>query len=53
MAELTEKGAPEKAQKVVQNTAGLSAEELIEKYKKPALIGLGALVVLVLSLIHI
>ncbi len=51
MAELTEKGAPEKAQKVVQSTAGLSAEELIEKYKKPALIGLGVLVVLVAAFV--
>jgi tetratricopeptide (TPR) repeat protein len=47
MAELTEKGAPQKAQAVVEKKVSLSAEELIEKYKKPALAGLGIIVVLV------
>jgi len=48
MAELTEKSATDKAQKVVeQKKQQLSAEEMLEKYQKPALIGLGVLVAIV------
>lgn len=47
MAELTEKSATEKAQPVVSSKVNMSAEELIEKYKKPALIGLAVVVALI------
>lgn len=51
MAELTEKGASEKAPKTVQSIADFSAEELIEKYKKPVLAGLGVVAVLVAAFV--
>lgn len=47
MAELTEKSAPQKAQPVVTSKMNMSTEELIEKYKKPALVGLAVVVALV------
>ncbi|WP_018341577.1 tetratricopeptide repeat protein [Cytophaga aurantiaca] len=47
MAELTEKSATQKAQTVVTTKVNMSAEELIEKYKKPALVGLAVVVALV------
>ena len=51
MAELTEKGAAEKAQKIADNKPKMTAEELIEKYKKPALLGLGAIVALIAAFV--
>ncbi len=47
MAESTEKGATQQAQPVTAKTASLSTEELIEKYKTPALAGLAAIVLLI------
>jgi tetratricopeptide (TPR) repeat protein len=47
MAELTEKSATQKAQPVAPSKVNMSAEELIEKYKKPALVGLAVVVALV------
>jgi tetratricopeptide (TPR) repeat protein len=47
MAELTEKSATQKAQTVVTSKVNMSTEELIEKYKKPALLGLAVVVALV------
>lgn len=47
MTELTEKSAANKAPKAVENKPKLSAEEFLEKYQKPALIGLGILVAVV------
>jgi tetratricopeptide (TPR) repeat protein len=47
MAESTEKSATQQAQPVTAKTASLSTEELIEKYKTPALAGLAALVLLI------
>ena len=47
MAELTEKSATQKAQPVVSSKVNMSTEELIEKYKKPALVGLAVVVALV------
>ncbi|HSY61096.1 MAG TPA: tetratricopeptide repeat protein [Cytophaga sp.] len=47
MAELTEKSATQKAQPIVRSKVNMSAEELIEKYKKPALVGLAVVVALV------
>lgn len=47
MAELTEKSAPQKAQPIATSKVNMSAEELVEKYKKPALVGLAVLVAVV------
>ncbi len=47
MAELTEKGAEQKAQVLADNKPKMTAEQLIEKYKNTALIGLGVIVVLI------
>jgi tetratricopeptide (TPR) repeat protein len=47
MAELTEKSATQKAQPIARSKVNMSAEELIEKYKKPALVGLAVVVALV------
>lgn len=47
MAELTEKSATQKAQPAVSSKVNMSTEELIEKYKKPALAGLAVVVALV------
>ena len=47
MAEITEKSAPKKAQPALAKKTNMSAEELVEKYKKPVLIGIVALVALV------
>lgn len=47
MAEITEKSATQKAQPVVTSKVNMSTEELIEKYKKPALVGLAVVVALV------
>jgi len=49
MTEITEKSAKDKAPKVEQNKKALSAEELLEKYQRPALIGLGVLVVIIVA----
>jgi len=47
MAELTKESATQKAQPVVSSKVNMSTEELIEKYKKPALVGLAVVVALV------
>jgi tetratricopeptide (TPR) repeat protein len=47
MAEITEKSAPQKAQPAVSSKMNMSAEELVEKYKKPVLIGFAVLVAVV------
>lgn len=47
MAEKTEKSAPQNAQPVIAKKTSMSSEELVEKYKKPVLIGIVALVALV------
>lgn len=51
MAELTEKDAAEKAHRIADNKPKMTAEELVEKYKKPALIGLGVLVALIAAFV--
>ena len=47
MAEITEKSATQKAQPAVTSKVNMSTEELIDKYKKPALIGLAVVVAIV------
>jgi len=47
MAQTTEKSAPQKAQPAIAKKTNMSAEELVEKYKRPVLIGFAVLVALV------
>jgi uncharacterized protein HemX len=47
MAEITEKSATQKAQPAVTSKVNMSTEELIEKYKKPALVGFALVVALI------
>lgn len=53
MAELTEKNTAEKAvkQPIQSNNTGMSTEEIIEKYKTPALAGLGIVVALIAAFV--